>query len=194
KKGFWMGKYEITFAQYDAFCKATRQNRPKDSGWGRGNRPVTSITWFNATAFANWLSGQTGEHYRLPTEAEWEYAVRAGTMTAFSFGDNSDDAKNYAWNGKSANRQTHPVGSKKPNPWGLYDMHGNAWEWTSTIYKEDYDGSELNNDTLSTSYAQRVARGGSWYFYPKGMRSADRRLYNPKHRLAYIGFRLVREL
>ncbi|MDX8395770.1 MAG: SUMF1/EgtB/PvdO family nonheme iron enzyme [Mariprofundaceae bacterium] len=193
--GFWMGKHEVTFDQYEIFREATNHAKPRDvEGWSTvGNRPVTGITWFEATAFANWLSGQTGYHYRLPTEAEWEYAARAGTTTAFSFGDNPDDSVDYAWNGKIADKQTHPVGLKKPNPWGLHDIHGNVWEWTATVYSEDYDGSEQRDDSLEVSYDQRSTRGGSWYFYPKGMRSADRRLYNPKQRLAYIGFRLIRE-
>jgi len=192
-RGFWMSKYEVTFEQYDAFSKATRHARPLDENWGRGKRPVIYVRWFNAVAYANWLSGQTGQHYRLPTEAEWEYAARAGTTTAYSFGDNVDDFVDYAWNGKSANYRTHPVGGKRPNPWGLYDMHGNVWEWTASKYAEDYDGSEIEDSSLDISRDKRVVRGGAWYFFPRGMRSADRRTYNPKYQLSYIGFRLIRE-
>jgi len=193
KRGFWMSKHEVAFEQYDAFCKATRYARPLDERWGRGKRPVIYVTWFNAVAFANWLSGQTGQHYRLPTEAEWEYAARAGTTTAFSFSDNPGDFADYAWHGESAGYQTHPVGGKKPNPWGLHDMHGNVWEWTASKYEEDYDGSEIENSSMDISQDKRSVRGGAWYFFPRGMRSADRRTYNPKYQLSYIGFRLVRE-
>ncbi|GMQ99206.1 MAG: formylglycine-generating enzyme family protein [Zetaproteobacteria bacterium] len=192
KSGFWMGKYEVTFEQYDAFAKATHHAKPLDELWGRGKRPVIDVKWFEATDFARWLSKKSGYHYRLPTEAEWEYAARAGTTTAYSWGDNPSDFPDYAWNTTNANNQTHPVGLKKPNPWGLYDMHGNVWEWTASTYAREYDGSELKGSSQK-SKALRSVRGGSWYFYPKGMRSADRRIYSPWLHWSYIGFRLVRD-
>ncbi|MDX8404022.1 MAG: formylglycine-generating enzyme family protein [Mariprofundaceae bacterium] len=234
KKGFWMGQYEVTFNQYDAFIKATRRAKARDlSNWGRGSRPVIYVKWFYANEFAKWLSKNTGHTYRLPTEAEWEYAARAGTTTAFSFGDhiggmnnhsffkklldsgkaNTDAQKalmdEYAWYGENAGQQTHPVGKKKPNPWGLYDMHGNVWEWTCSVYHESYNGSEqvcVEDDATTTKVRRKVAdkvgarsnkkrsvRGGAWSFYGKGMRSADRRFFSPVMRLPYVGFRLVRE-
>lgn len=193
ERGFWMGKFEVTFTQYDKFSNVSNYVKANDNRWGRGERPVIKIRWFDATTFAKWLSKQTGHYYRLPTEAEWEYAARAGTTTAFSFGDDESEFHNYAWNGESANRQTHPVGLKKPNPWGLHDMHGNVWEWTSSAYAENYDGSELKPSNFELKTQHAVVRGGAWYFFPKGLRSADRRLYAPWFRLAYIGFRLVRE-
>jgi len=192
KSGFWMGKYEVTFEQYDTFAKATHRARPFDEQWGRGKRPVIDVKWFEATDFARWLSKKSGYHYRLPTEAEWEYAARAGTTTAYSWGDNPSDFPDYAWNTTNANNQTHPVGLKKPNPWGLYDMHGNVWEWTASTYVRDYDGSELKGSSHKPK-ALRSVRGGAWYFYPKGMRSADRRIYSPWLHWPYIGFRLVRD-
>jgi len=192
KSGFWMGKYEVTFEQYDAFAKATHHAMPLDEGWGRGKRPVMNIKWYEAAAFAKWLSRKSGYNYRLPTEAEWEYAARAGTTTAYSWGDNPLDFPDYAWNTTNANGRTHPVGLKKPNPWGLYDMHGNVWEWTASTYAEEYDGSELKGSDFK-SRALRSVRGGAWYFYPKGMRSADRRIYSPWLHWSYIGFRLVRD-
>ncbi len=192
KSGFWMGKYEVTFEQYDFFAKHSHHARPLDEGWGRGRRPVIDVKWYEAAEFAEWLSRRSGHHYRLPTEAEWEYAARAGTTTAYSWGDNPADFPDYAWNTTNANGQTHPVGLKKPNPWGLYDMHGNVWEWTASTYAEEYDGSELKGSDMK-SRALRSVRGGAWYFYPKGMRSADRRIYSPFLHWSYIGFRLVRD-
>jgi len=192
KSGFWMAKYETTFAQYDVFSGTTQHARALDEGWGRGNRPVMNINWFEATKFAEWLSWKSGHHYRLPTEAEWEYAARAGTKTAYSWGDNAADFPDYAWNTTNADHRTHPVGQKKPNPWGLYDMHGNVWEWTASTYAEEYDGSELRGSSVKSN-VRRSVRGGAWYFYPKGMRSADRRIYSPWLRFPYIGFRLVRD-
>lgn len=192
KSGFWMGKYEVTFEQYDFFAKHSHHAKPLDEGWGRGKRPVMNIKWYEATEFAKWLSRKSGHHYRLPTEAEWEYAARAGTTTAYSWGDNPAEFPDFAWNTTNANSQTHPVGLKKPNPWGLYDMHGNVWEWTASTYEEEYDGSELKGSDFK-SRALRSVRGGAWYFYPKGMRSADRRIYSPFLHWPYIGFRLVRD-
>jgi len=192
KSGFWMGKYEVIFKQYDFFAKHSHHARPLDEGWGRDNRPVMNVKWYEATEFAEWLSRKSGHHYRLPTEAEWEYAARAGTKTAYSWGDNPSYFPDYAWNTTNANGRTHPVGLKKPNPWGLYDMHGNVWEWTASTYVEEYDGSELKGSDFK-SRALRSVRGGAWYFYPKGMRSADRRIYSPWLHWSYIGFRLVRD-
>ncbi|MFC1536798.1 formylglycine-generating enzyme family protein [Pseudomonadota bacterium] len=218
KKGFWMGQYEVTFEQYDAFTKSTHRAKANDlSNWGRGDRPVIYVKWFYAHEFTKWLSKMTGHKYRLPTEAEWEYAARAGTTTAFSFGEHISGMDNhsffkrlldgetegadaqrvlidqYAWYGENANQQTHPVGQKKPNPWGLYDMHGNVWEWTCSVYSETFDGSEQRCVDESKSNAKRSVRGGAWSFYAKGMRSADRRFFEPVYRLPYIGFRVVRE-
>lgn len=194
KQGFWMGRYEVTFDQYEASLRETRHARPTDNGWGRGNRPVINVKWFDAVAFAAWLSKKTGHRYRLPTEAEWEYACRAGTATPFSFGDDPGASAAYAWSSINAGKQSHPVGLKKPNPWGLYDMHGNVWEWTASEYHEDYDGHErTGSSTDLKSKTKRAVRGGSWYFLPKGMRCADRRMFSPFYRLPYIGFRLVRE-
>ena len=193
KQGFWIAKHEVTFDQYKKFSRGTRHPLPKDNLWGTNQRPVINVNWHEATAFAEWLSKQTGHKYRLPTEAEWEYAARAGTNTAYSFGDNPDDLSAYAWNGEAAERKTHPVGLKKPNPWGLHDIHGNVWEWTSSEYEEQYNGKELIPGKFTSKAQRAVARGGSWYFYPKSLRSADRRLFPLDFRRAYIGFRLVRE-
>ena len=164
-KRFAMGRYEITFAEYDRFAKATGQTLPDDEGWGRGNRPVINVSWDDVTAYAEWLSEQTGQHYRLPTEAEWEYAARAGTKTKYWWGN--DLGKNRAacygcgakW-GLDAKRMTAPVGSFAANPFGLYDTAGNVWEWTCSEYEDRYNGKEMR---CSNDGGLFVLRGGSWY-------------------------------
>jgi len=193
EKGFWMGIHEVTFDQFKLFYETTSYTKPLDNHWGEGKRPVIMINWYEASSYANWLSGQTGKHYRLPTEAEWEYAARAGTNTAFFYGDDEQGFDEYAWNGENSGFKTQPVGLKKPNPWGLFDIHGNVWEWTSSLYSQEFDGSEKIDSSLEVGYDDRSARGGAWYFPPKGMRSADRRLYHPKQKVPYMGFRLVLE-
>jgi formylglycine-generating enzyme required for sulfatase activity len=178
--GFKMSKYEVTFAQYDAFCEATGRSKPSDNGWGRGNRPVINVDWNDATAFAQWMG------CRLPTEAEWEYACRAGTTTPFNVGSyiksshaNFDD-----------DRKTKKVGSYAPNYWGLFDMHGNVWEWCSDWYGS-YSSSAQTNPGGPASGSYRVLRGGCWYYSGRYCRSAHRFSNVPSRRNSFCGFRLV---
>ncbi len=131
---FAIGKYEVTFDEYDLFCEATNREKPDDNGWGRGKRPVINISWYDAAEYAKWLSEQTGKKFRLPTEEEWEYACRAGTTGSRFCQDN--ELSEYAWYYMNSDGRTHPVGEKKPNPWGLYDMLGNVWEWTASEYSK----------------------------------------------------------
>jgi formylglycine-generating enzyme required for sulfatase activity len=180
--GFKMSKYEVTFAQYDAFCEATGRSKPDDYGWGRGNRPVINVSWHDATAFAQWMG------CRLPTEAEWEYACRAGTTTAYHTGStlNSGQA-----NFNSNVGKTKPVGSYDvPNAWGLFDMHGNVWEWCSDGYGS-YSSSAQTNPSGPASGLYRVLRGGSWDCSGRNCRSARRLSFGPSSRRNYCGFRLV---
>ncbi|MDS4029606.1 MAG: SUMF1/EgtB/PvdO family nonheme iron enzyme [Candidatus Contendobacter sp.] len=192
---FEISQYEVTFEEYDRFCAATKRGKPIDAGWGRGQRPVIDVDWNDAVAYAEWLSRQTGKRYRLPTEAEWEYAARAGTTTAYWWG--KDIGRNRAncegcgsqWD----NQKTSPVGSFDPNPWKLYDTAGNVWEWTCSAYDQNYGGAEqtcANNNLTSP----RSLRGGSWINPPAWVRSAGRFGGTPTARNYGQGFRLARSL
>jgi formylglycine-generating enzyme required for sulfatase activity len=178
---FKMSKYEVTFDQYDAFCEATGRQKPDDFGWGRGNRPAINLDWNDATAFAEWMD------CRLPTEAEWEYACRAGTTTPYNSGStlNLSQANFNKKVGK-----TMPVGSYPPNAFGLHDMHGNVWEWCSDWYG-DYSGSAQTNPKGSSLGTFRVLRGGSWFNFGTFCRSAYRNHYLPFNIDGNVGFRVV---
>lgn len=181
---FAVGKYAVTFEEFDAFCEATgywrRQSRadealPPDQGWGRVRRPAINVSWYDARAYVDWLNSWTEGSFRLPSEAEWEYACRAGTTTAYSFDGGEERLDKYAWFRGNSKNMTRPVGGLDPNPWGLYDMHGNVWEWVEDAY-----GSN------------RVLRGGSWFLNPRILRSAVRVRLFPDDRDIYIGFRVAR--
>ncbi len=199
---FAIGRYEITFAQYDYFVQASGRARPQASGWGRGKRPVINVTWDDAAAFAEWLSAQSGRRYRLPTEAEWEYAARAGTTWPFYTGPcintrqaNYNGDHDYANCGAKTGvnrKKTLAVGTLSANPWGLFDMHGNVWEWTCSRYDKPYDGAETRC-VAGTAAGRRVLRGGSWSSNPKIVRSANRYKNKTTYRYNHVGFRLVRD-
>jgi len=190
---FAMGKYPITFDEYDLFCQATQREKPSDAGWGRGKRPVINIDWQNAKDYCQWLSEQTGKQYRLPSEAEWEYAGRAGTTTQYSFGDNENRLQNYAWYDGNAGSTTHPVGEKRPNPWGLYDMHGNVWEWCEDVWHGDYKGVPTDGSAWVSGGEQgrRALRGGSWFDDSNLCRVANRNYSASSSWYYFHGFRVL---
>lgn len=200
---FAMGRYAVTFEEYDRFCEATGRNEPGDSRWGRGRRPVLKVSWEDAVAYCAWLSGETGALYRLPSEAEWEYAARAGTKTVFWWGDeidttraNYDGGHTYRNGTRGEYRQkTVPVDDFQPNPFGLYQVHGNVWEWVRDSWHENYQGAPVNGSAWEeVGGGPRVLRGGSWGNEPRGLRSAARDRSNPRYGSYSAGFRLARTL
>jgi formylglycine-generating enzyme required for sulfatase activity len=195
-----VGRFEVTFEEYDLFCDATGQRKPLDNGWGRGNRPVINVSWEDARAYTRWLSEQTGYTYRLPTEAEWEYMARAGTETDYWWGN--EPGQNNAschgcgaeW-GWDAERKTAPVRSFKSNPFGIYDTVGNVWEWTCSQYTDSYIGKETKClGKFTTGSETVVLRGGAWDEKPENCRVSRRRFGYPGERSEFIGFRVVKEL
>ncbi|MCP4698263.1 MAG: formylglycine-generating enzyme family protein [Gammaproteobacteria bacterium] len=187
---FSIGQYPVTFEEYDRFCEATKRKKPKDEGWGRDNRPVINVSWEDAVALCEWLSERTGEQYRLPTEAEWEYACRGGSETAYCFGDDENQLVEYAWYGWGQG-YTHPVGEKKSNAFDLYDMHGNVWEWCADWFG-DYPDGHVINPIGSDSGSSRMIRGGSWLGSGRVTRSGFRHKDSPGFRSKTLGFRFAR--
>jgi formylglycine-generating enzyme required for sulfatase activity len=187
---FYLGKYEVTQAQWEAVMG----NNPSLFK-GDPNRPVEHVSWEDVQKFIRWLQAREGDvHYRLPTEAEWEYACRAGSTTAYSFGYQRSRLDEYAWyDAIDTGGQTHPVGQLKPNAWGLYDMHGNVWEWVQDWYGE-YPAEAVTNPQGPSSGSDRVRRGGSWFAGDSGWscRSASRSHSPPDSRTGFLGFRLLR--
>jgi len=203
---FAVSRFEVTFGQWDA-CRAAGacgDHRPDDLGWGGADHPVINITWEDAVAYVDWLSKRTGQRYRLLSEAEWEYAARGGTSTAFSFGAtlsaeqaNFDASSATSLNPKGPNRKrTVRVGSFPANPFGLHDMHGNAWEWTADCWTDEYgagapaDGSAW----LAGDCTGRVLRGGSWEDYVGEVRAAARVASRTDYGTWSDGLRVARDL
>jgi formylglycine-generating enzyme required for sulfatase activity len=195
---FAVGRTPVTFAEYAHFAESTHREKPPDQRWGRGNRPVIHVSWQDAVAYAQWLSDQTGKRYRLPSEAEWEYAARAGTETPWSFGNAESELGAFAWYGDNSGGQTHPVGEKEANPWGLHDVHGNVWEWVQDCLHDNYEGAPTDGSAWEGEArgdcGRRVLRGGSWFYKPEYLRSANRNWNNADYWNFNIGFRLAQDL
>ena len=189
-KPFHLGAFEVTQEQYE---KVTGKNPSYFKG---PNNPVELVSWKDAVEFCRKLSQlpkekAAGHVYRLPTEAEWEYACRAGTTAAYSFGDDASQLGQYAWFDENSGTTTHPVGGKKPNPWGLYDMHGNVWEWCHDWHGE-YPSEPVTDPTGPTTGSYRVLRGGSRFFNAWYCRSGYRDWSLPPYRNNSLGFRVAR--
>ena len=202
---FAVGRYEVTFAEWDACVAAggCTHHRPGDQGWGRRTRPVINVSWHDAQEYVQWLSRKTGQAYRLLSEAEWEYVARAGTTTAFHTGGTiSPDQANYY--GKSTygsgrkgvyRKQTVPVGTFEPNGFGVYDVHGNVYEWVEDCWNESYAGAPSDGSAwTSGDCSRRVLRGGSWGSIPGHLRSALRSRLDSVDRGVQPGFRVIRTL
>ena len=214
-KPYYMGLYAVTVGEFKRFVdKASYETEGERDGtgaygwtgsdWEQDSQttwrtpgfsqtdkdPVVCISWGDADAYCRWLSEIEGRSYRLPTEAEWEYACRAGSSTAYCFGGDETRLGEYAWYYENSGETTHPVGEKRPNVWGLYDMHGNVWEWCNDWYG-DYPSGTVTDPTGASSGSIRVDRGGGWNFVAAGCRSADRRRNGPSNRYFDLGFRLV---
>ena len=188
-KPFHMGVYEVTQAQW----RAVMGNNPSRFNGNPAN-PVEQVSWQDCQEFVEKLNGMGIGTFRLPTEAEWEYACRAGTKKAYSFGDDASKLKeyaNYEATPKYGEKSTAPVGSFKPNLWGLYDMHGNVYEWCSDWYA-DYDMDKQTDPKGAAGGSRRVFRGGCWSSSSWSCRSADRIWYSPSSRYFFLGFRLAR--
>lgn len=182
--GFWMARHEVTQAQWESVME---QNPSKFQG---ASKPVESVSWTDCNAFVEKLNQQNGTHFRLPTEAEWEYACRAGSTGNYSFGDEKGGLGIYATFGLNSGGGTLPVGSKQPNAWGLYDMHGSVWEWCADWFNDYPTGAALN--PLGPAHGKnRIIRGGSWHGNPADCRAANRGFRDPEKQEAILGFRLA---
>ena len=194
---FQIGKYPVTQAQWRQVANMTEVEiklTAEPSNFKGDNRPVEKISWYEAKEFCERLKKYTGgREFRLPSEAEWEYASRAGSKTAYCFGDSDSQLGEYAWYRENSNRETHPVGKKLPNAWGLYDMHGNVREWCADRWHSDYTGAP-NNGTIwlsNNESSARLTRGGSWDVNTGLCRCAFRFLSDPDDRVSLLGFRVV---
>ncbi len=226
---FYMGKYEVTIGEYLKFCAETKGNYPvwldekseyyinggtndtyKKVGMSETNlrHPVTGVSWDNAVAYCQWLSKKNGQTYRLPTEAEWEYAAGGGqntplpktasgliTLQKWAGTDSENMLKEYAWYDANANSATHEAGTRKPNPLGIYDLSGNVWEWCTDKWHSTYDNAPKTGTSWEDgTSSDRVSRGGSWGSILGHCRVARRGYGTPTYRSYSLGFRLVRSL
>ena len=174
---FEIAKYPVTFEEYDLFCEDTKREKPNDNGWDGVKRPVVNVSWYDAKDYCDWLNkklnlAESKEKYRLPTEAEWEYACRAGSASKWSFGNSRKKSRNHAVYNQNSKNKTYYIGKKKPNPWELYDMHGNVWEWCEDDWEKNYNNVPKDgNPNKNNKFKGKVLRGGSWNNNSRDMRN-----------------------
>ncbi|MBP7201285.1 MAG: SUMF1/EgtB/PvdO family nonheme iron enzyme [Mesotoga sp.] len=215
---FLISKYETTFAQFDEFCEQTVREKSSDNGWGRQNRPVIFVSWWDATEYCNWLSSKAGfppaynssgylidgkgevtsspskaVGYRLPTEAEWEYVARGADLSKTTLYSGHDEPDIVAWYNINSDWKTSEVGAKQPNEIGVFDMSGNVWEWCHDWYAS-YPYLEQTDPCVFSEGNYRVIRGGSWHDFEKYLRVSARSGYTPTGAAKDVGFRVCRTL
>ena len=198
---FAIGRYEVTFSDWQHYAEATSTPMPDNEGWGlSAQRPVIHVSWHQAQAYSQWLSKVTGQRYRLPTEAEWEYAARAGSTSYYWWGEQLDSPETRPrahCRGCATSRliqsKTERVGQFPANAFGLYDTAGNVWEWTASRFASPFDGSEQHSAGL-LDQSPRVVRGSAWNSGPTYLRSSQRDMKQPQHKDYALGFRVLREL
>jgi len=190
-----MAKYLVMVEDYMLYAEATGAVVPDEKHENLGfDVPVRRVKWTDAVAYAQWKSEREGKKYRLPTEAEWEYACRAGAESKYCFGDDEAQLGEYAWYANNAEKVTHNVGTKKPNTWGLYDMHGNVWEWCLDRYADNYTDTPCDGSAYAVASEKgRVLRGGSYNAEVEKCTCTSRINLGSGGRNYFIGFRLVRE-
>lgn len=194
---FEMGKYEVTFDEYDTYARAIDVVPPDDEGWGRGKRPVINVSYWDAISYVNWLSEQTGKTYRLPSESEWEYAARAGTTGRYSHHGTLceyGNGREHVVPCRDGYEKTAPVGSYKPNRFGLFDVHGNVWEWVEDCWFENYQGAPDDGTARSSNCRRSVYRGGGWDSSPRFLRVTSRDAVGRHDHKYNLGFRVARTL
>jgi formylglycine-generating enzyme required for sulfatase activity len=197
KRGFAIGRYPVTFGEWDQCMRdGACRHKPNDRGWGRGTGPVFYVNWHDTRDYLEWLKARTGKQYRLPSEAEWEYAARAGTRTAYPWGE-TVGSRMANCRGCSADNveRTTPVGSFPPNRFNLFDMHGNVWQWVADCWNASYAGAPADGSPRLSGECERAAvRGGAWGLTPQDVRSARREGDSKDLRSGRRGFRVARDL
>jgi len=194
---FMVSIYEVTYAEYDVFAKASKRNRPDNSGWDRKTHPVNNVSWDDALDYTKWLTKQTGKNYRLLSEAEWEYVARAGSRTSFWWGSYAGSGNAHCFNCKSDYSTSKPakVGTYKPNPFGVYDTAGNLYEWVHDCYHRNYEGAPVDGTVWEGGDCNdRVVRGGSYGSPASSMRSENREKFNSERGQYNVGIRIARDL
>ena len=196
-EAFLVSVYEVTYAEYDLFAKATKRKKPESSGWDRKTQPVNNVSWDDALAYTKWLSKQTGKKYRLLSESEWEYAARAGTTSSYWWGRSAGSSNAHCFNCKSEYNTSKPakVGTYKPNPFGIYDTAGNLFEWVHDCYHRNYKEAPTDGSVWEGGDCKvRITRGGAYHSPASSMRVENREKFSSNRGHYNVGFRLARDL